>query len=86
MRTVRRRGVLNVSAGASGGSRCAVSCGDDHVADLVGEAGQPRRGQLLAAELEQQLAIHRYRPSATATAALRNAVSSTYAFAIPTAS
>ena len=34
-RTVSRRGVLKVSAGASGGSRCARELGEDDLADLL---------------------------------------------------
>ena len=41
--------------------------GADDVADLHGEHGQPAGGQLLAADLEQQLAIH-YPPPPAATA------------------
>ena len=49
---------------------------EDHLADLVRQARQPRRGQLLAAELEQQLAVHAYRASDREATGLK-AVSST---------
>ena len=70
MRTVSRRGVLKVSAGASGASRCARSCADDRLADLVRQRRQPDCRQLLAADLQQQFAVHQPAPSPTARSAV----------------
>ena len=83
MRTVSRRGVLKVSAGASGRQPMLAQLRDDDLADLIGQAGQPAGRQLLAADFEQQLAIHLALALDAATGA---GGSSTYALAMPTAS
>ncbi len=62
-RAVRRRGVLNVSTGASGGNRRARQARRQVVAELPGQRRQPGGGQFLGSEFDQKLAVHNSRRS-----------------------